>query len=62
MERVSYFIFFLSILYTLYQGLLFGLIYKNVIGVKFLDSLTEKILLIFSLSYILTAISIGINI
>jgi hypothetical protein len=63
MERFSFIIFFMSLLYTLYQGVMFYLFYqrlnkKNV----FLGDIYEKILLLISVSYLLTTIFIGINI
>lgn len=63
MERFSFIIFFMSLLYTLYQGVMFYLFYqglnkKNV----FLGNIYEKILLLISISYLLTTIFIGINI
>lgn len=63
MERFSFIIFFMSLLYTLYQGVMFYLFYqglnkKNV----FLGDIYEKILLLISISYLLTTIFIGINI
>lgn len=63
MERFSFIVFFMSLLYTLYQGVMFYLFYqrlnkKNV----FLGDIYEKILLLISMSYLLTTIFIGINI
>lgn len=63
MERFSFIIFFMSLLYTSYQGVMFYLFYqglnkKNV----FLSNIYEKILLLISVSYLLTTIFIGINI
>ena len=63
MERFSFIVFFMSLLYTLYQGVMFYLFYqrlnkKNV----FLGDIYEKILLLISVSYLLTTIFIGINI
>lgn len=63
MERFSFIVFFMALLYTLYQGVMFYLFYqrlnkKNV----FLGDIYEKILLLISMSYLLTTIFIGINI
>lgn len=63
MERFSFIVFFMALLYTLYQGVMFYLFYqrlnkKNV----FLGDIYEKILLLISVSYLLTTIFIGINI
>lgn len=63
MERFSFILFFMSLLYTLYQGVMFYLFYQGINKKNvFLGDIYEKILLLISISYLLTTIFIGINI